>query len=246
MQIITLVMGFVVICFGITILQLSKVDPTQIKSLDRRSTILLQAAQRNTEGFDEKNLSAIEDPGMDALRGSFGTIGSIVRARSAKRMSMSSRNTSTLRSRHGQGGPDQYNSFDGTRTSSGFFHGMKRHQLYDPPMPDRGDVSLDRVSLASQGVGSPRPRIQTIKFGDQDLVHQYHTPGTGDNTATHEARPSYFPVSVLRSIMLSSYSNLKPVLSCEMGIRLRSLPLWKNLKMIRRFVAHHQCSPVST
>ena len=44
-QIITLVMGFLVICVGITVLQLSKIDPTQIKTLDRRSTLLLQAAK---------------------------------------------------------------------------------------------------------------------------------------------------------------------------------------------------------
>lgn len=189
-QIITLVMGFIVICFGITILQLSKVDPTQIKSLDRRTTILLQAARKNTEGFDEKNLSAIEDPGMDALRGSFGTIGSIVRAKSAKRMSMSSRNTSTLRSRYGQG---QYSSFDAPQATE-YFNGMKRHQLYDPPVPER-ELSTDRVSLASQPVGSPGPRVQTIKFGSEDLVHQYHVPGTGDGSAIHESRPSYMPVS---------------------------------------------------
>ncbi|TCD67203.1 hypothetical protein EIP91_000379 [Steccherinum ochraceum] len=193
-QIITLVMGFVVICFGITILQLSKVDPTQIKGLDRRTTILLQAAQRNTEGFDEKKLSAIEDPGMDALRGSFGTIGSIVRAKSAKRMSMSSRNTSTLRSRHGAG----FSSID-EQPQQAYFHGMKRHQLYDPPMPDGGEVSVDRMSLASQppGAASPRPsqqRIQTIKFGSQDMIHSYHVPGTGDDSAIHESRPSYIPL----------------------------------------------------
>ena len=55
-------MGFLVICAGITVLQLSKIDPTQIKKLDRRSTLLLQAARTNTEGVDEKDLAAIEDP----------------------------------------------------------------------------------------------------------------------------------------------------------------------------------------
>ncbi|THH28306.1 hypothetical protein EUX98_g5879 [Antrodiella citrinella] len=192
-QIITLVMGFVVICFGITILQLSKVDPTQIKSLDRRTTLLIQAAQRNTQGFDEKSLSAIEDPGIDTLRGSFGALGSIVRAKSAKRMSVSSRDPSTLRSRFGQG---QFNSFDNPQAAE-YLHGMKRHQLYDPPMPGAG--STDNLSLASQSgrIGSPLPgqRVQTIKFGEQDLVHQYHVPGTGDDSAIHESRPAYTPAN---------------------------------------------------
>ncbi|KAH8077493.1 magnesium transporter NIPA-domain-containing protein [Cristinia sonorae] len=189
-QIITLVMGFVVICFGITILQLSKVDPTQIKALDRRSTMLLQAARQNTEGYDEKNLTAIEDPGMDALRGSFGTIGSIVRAKSARRMSMSSRNTSTMRSRNGVPHEDRPSRADS------FFQGMRRHQLYDPPMhtPDR-EGSVDRISLASQPGRPSQQRVQTIKFGDQDLIHSYHTPGTGDDSVIHEARPSYIPMN---------------------------------------------------
>ena len=56
-QIITLVMGFLVICFGITILQMSKIDPEELgNKLDgRRSTIPLQAACQRTETLDEKN-----------------------------------------------------------------------------------------------------------------------------------------------------------------------------------------------
>ena len=199
-QIITLVMGFLVICLGITILQLSKVDPTQFKSLDRRSTILLQAARNNTEGLDEKSLSAVEDPGMDALRGSFGTIGSIVRAKSAKRMSMSSQ-TSSLRSRHGHRATDieqapPLPSTPGSLTAeTGHYGGMKRHQLYDPPVPSRvksplaGDVPLEPTG----GFDSPRlGKKQTIKFDTQDMVHSYHRTGPGkdgrDMDATHESR----------------------------------------------------------
>ena len=201
-SIITLVMGFIVICFGITILQLSKVDPTQIKQLDRRSTILLQAAKRNTENMDEKNLTAVEDPGIDALRGSFGTIGSIVRAKSAKRMSMSSaRAPSTLRSRTNRDSdwdhplPPLPQHLSGMSGVSGFsntptqnvYPGMKRHQLYDPPVI-RDEDSLSMASRPSQ-MGSPRK--QTIKFGEQDMVHSYHMPGSGDNTATHQPRSAF-------------------------------------------------------
>ncbi|KAG9119438.1 hypothetical protein FRC07_005545, partial [Ceratobasidium sp. 392] len=74
--IITVVMAFLVICAGITILQMSKVDPTTLSTLDRKSTILL-AANRNTQDAEKGDLSAVEDPGVDAIRGSFGAIGSI-------------------------------------------------------------------------------------------------------------------------------------------------------------------------
>ncbi|KZT63689.1 DUF803-domain-containing protein [Daedalea quercina L-15889] len=190
-QIITLVMGFITICFGITILQLSKIDPTELKVLDRRSTILLQAAKQETESMEEKNLTAVEDPGIDALRGTFGMVGSVIRARSAHRMSMSSRG-----SVH-------------SRRSGDPLAGMKRHQLWDAPVPSRtpsmADVSSiadkDRLderssvfsgshlsSVTALGSPVPRERKQTIKFDSQDVVHSYHQPGTGDNSAIHERR----------------------------------------------------------
>ncbi|PCH35856.1 DUF803-domain-containing protein [Wolfiporia cocos MD-104 SS10] len=195
-QIITLVMGFVVICFGITILQLSKVDPTQIKVLDRKSTILLQAAKRDTEGMDEKNLAAVEDPGMDALRGGFGMVGSVIRARSAHRMSMSSRGGS-VRSRYSVAPPIPGTMPGGGHSSTDHLTGLKRHQLWDAPVPSSADVSaetdIDKASMASVPPGiatSPRPSVrkQTIKFGDQELVHSYPARGSGDDSVTHETR----------------------------------------------------------
>lgn len=44
---------------GITLLQMSKVDPTTLK-LDRRSTILLQATRRPTE-LQEKSITGYEE-----------------------------------------------------------------------------------------------------------------------------------------------------------------------------------------
>jgi hypothetical protein len=82
---ITMVLGFLVICLGITLLQLSKVDPKQLTKLDRKATIFLEAAHRPTEEAEKGNVSAMEDPGMDALRGGFGAVGSIIRARSINR-----------------------------------------------------------------------------------------------------------------------------------------------------------------
>ena len=161
-QIITIVMAFLVICVGITILQMSKVDPTELKTLDRRSTILLQAARKQTESIEEKSLAGIEDPGMDALRGSFGTVGSIIRARSAHRMSQSSARASSVRSSRFGGLPTS--RFDADRTLpptpssrvEALPSGLKRHQLFDPPVPthsfsfDLDHRDSDVFSLTSQ------------------------------------------------------------------------------------------------
>lgn len=198
-QIITLVMGFLVICVGITILQLSKIDPTHLKipGLDRRSTMLLQAARSNTEGVDEKNLAALEDPGIDTLRGSFGTMGSIIRARSARRLSMNSQATAgSLRVRHGhhaQMSDEQphYNAMGGPTDP---LAGMKRHQLYDPPLSGSDDISL-RTQNSLREESSPRKT--TIKFGEQDTVHTYPVGRDGTQEPTHEHR------SALRSSELA-------------------------------------------
>ncbi|KAI0699575.1 magnesium transporter NIPA-domain-containing protein [Cytidiella melzeri] len=194
-QIITLVMGFLVISVGIAILQLSKIDPTSIKGmrgLDRRSTMLLQATRANTEGVDEKDIMAIEDPGIDTLRGSFGAMGSIIRARSARKMSMSSGHGSTVRTRHGRhpdsGELPHYNAMGG---HNDHFNGMKRHQLYDPPVPATA-ASPAPLTPRSEDIslGSPRQserKVPKIKFGDEYIVHSYPVPGHGGD-ATHEHR----------------------------------------------------------
>ena len=83
--IITMTLGFFVICLGITLLQLSKVDPTTFSKMDRKSTMLFQAAKHQTEDAEKGDVSAYEDPGMDALRGGFGAVGSIIRARTVSR-----------------------------------------------------------------------------------------------------------------------------------------------------------------
>lgn len=98
-SLITMVLGFLTTCLGITLLQMSKVDPTTLSKLDRKSTILLQASQQQTEGVEKGNVTAMENPGMDALRGGFGAVGSIIRARSV------SRQMSNASSFHGGRGP---------------------------------------------------------------------------------------------------------------------------------------------
>ncbi|KAI5121566.1 hypothetical protein M0805_000747 [Coniferiporia weirii] len=86
--IITIALSFLVICTGIFILQLSKVDPRHLTGIGRKTTILLQAAREkvrlpNSSELDsEKLLEATEEPGMDALAGRFsGVGGTVVRAR---------------------------------------------------------------------------------------------------------------------------------------------------------------------
>lgn len=150
---------------------MSKIDPEKLGKLDRRSTMLLQAARAHAGHVDEKDGLPIEDPGIDALRGSFGTVGSIIRARTL-RMSQSSHNTTHVRMRPtGASAP-----YDPTHSA------LPRLQLYDPPVR-RDDTSSIAESVASQP--NKRP---TIKFDSQDVVHSYKRPGTGDNTATHEHR----------------------------------------------------------
>lgn len=178
-QIITIVMAFIIICIGITILQMSKVDPTTLKKLDRRSTILLQAARQKTEAADEKLPAGFEDPGIDTLRGSFGAFGSILRANTARRMSRSSRGTPSLRNRASTASRPYDVEAEAVSTEEG--PGMTRHQLYDAPVPrDPGSMERSASSTSSD-------RRPTIKFGPQDVVHQYHPTGQG-NTATHEHR----------------------------------------------------------
>lgn len=156
-QIMTVVLAFFIICSGIFILQMSKVDPRDLVNVDERTTLLLQAARAevdpkaarelereislasrlsrrrtgtsmhtypgsriipvngadlesmvpvpsNRPGDDgtatdaqvllEENIDPeeevkamvekIEDPGIDALRGTFGAIGTLIRARKRK------------------------------------------------------------------------------------------------------------------------------------------------------------------
>ncbi|QRV94476.1 Magnesium transporter NIPA [Ceratobasidium sp. AG-Ba] len=181
-EIITVVMGFLVICAGITILQMSKVDPTTLSSLDRKSTILL-AANRSTQDAEKGDLSAIEEPGVDAIRGTFGAFGSVVRARSARRMSQSS-SVGTVRSRRAAHGHSRDNSA-GMLKATPSLGGMQRHQLFDNPVPPLPEDAAERISMYSN-IASPRskpniaPGLQSpkkntiIQFREQDLAGHDH------------------------------------------------------------------------
>ncbi|KAG8214146.1 DUF803-domain-containing protein [Butyriboletus roseoflavus] len=210
-QIITLVLAFLTICVGITILQMSKIDPAKLTSLDRRSTLLLQAARTHTDkpatidldyDSEEKDLAGTEEPGMDALRGSFGTIGSLMRARSARRLSQSSRSTGSVRAPRGMGvGGGMVGNLDGLPFSSlqhtdNSYDGLTRHALYDAPMTAlvRGD-STDRDSELTTS-STQSPRRTTVKFGAQDIVHSYAPTGNRNAQAVHALRTTSIPADL--------------------------------------------------
>jgi hypothetical protein len=73
---------------------------------------------------------------------------------------------------------------------------MKRHQLFDPPVPHLDIPESDAISLSSQ----PSARKPAIKFGEQDVVHSYHRATLGkDDMATHERRTAPHGSSPLAS-----------------------------------------------
>jgi len=177
---------------GITILQMSKVDPTSLSKLDRKSTLLLQVARQKTEQNEKTELSGMEDPGPDALRGSFGAFGSIIRARSISRLSMSTDGSVRQRRRFDE---ESGGGLNGLST-----HGLAnlpRHQLYDAPMPDSTQDDLgETISMQPQQSTPPnppgpssslRPHLPTIRFEQDDVAHYYPSPGKS-GTAIHEPR----------------------------------------------------------
>lgn len=228
-------MAFLVICVGITILQMSKIDPTEFKSLDRRSTILLQATRKQTEAVDEKSVTSAEDPGIDALRGSFGTVGSIIRARSARRFSQSTRNSvhsNRFAASNTRLDVERSESRKAAASSSNHYGAMQRHQLFDSPVPRSDASDTDSISMSSQ----PSSRKPAIKFGSEAVVHSYHRGIAGkDDAATHERRvaphsssplastsPSLSPPEDLRGDPLRQFSppsNSKPYDPSIEGLR---------------------------
>lgn len=150
--IVTLVMGFLVICTGIVLLQLSKVDPEELEEkdvpgLDRSTTLLMRASRSmaSTHGGGEKAAStALEDPGIDTMRGAGGLIGSIVRARSSRRIIRASADEyAKLDEARGGFGMSQLNT--GRRPD------LERFTLHDTPMPDRSSMHSLNTSGAKSG-----------------------------------------------------------------------------------------------
>ncbi|SNX83072.1 uncharacterized protein MEPE_01778 [Melanopsichium pennsylvanicum] len=171
-DIITLVMGFLVICAGIVLLQLSKIDPEDLSDqpgLDRNTTLLIRASHSViSHGGEKAESSAYEDPGLDAVRGGMGIVGSMIRARSSRRLSSASSwrphsaaDEYTLRSRNNL-----------PLTTHGAGH-IERYQLQDTPLSPR---SMHRdVSNSLTTPGTPSRRETTISFEPgADSPHGHH------------------------------------------------------------------------
>ncbi|KAL7415385.1 magnesium transporter NIPA-domain-containing protein [Mrakia frigida] len=193
-QLVTMFLGFIVICVGITILQMSKVDPETLVTLDRRSTLLL-AAQRPTE-TEEK--TGIEDPSMDALRGGY-VIGSIMRARSRRA------SVNTNGSGRGRVSSTAFNPNDP------FSLGMTRYQLSDTPSgpnqpwsnpdTDKPPSNSNSNYLSPHGapaLGAPLRSGTSLRFDPEDTVHRVGRAGHPEEAQTSHQ---------LHSEMLSPHSS---------------------------------------
>ncbi|KAF8329106.1 magnesium transporter NIPA-domain-containing protein [Cantharellus anzutake] len=146
--ILTVVFAFLIICSGITLLQISKVEPTKLRGLDRRTTLLLQAAREEVaepeiDDPEKGLLQASEEPGLDALRGTFGVGGTIVRARrrastlgtgSANSIHRSTSGTSRKNSRARSGHDLHHDNHAEREWENVAGKGVRRFQLTDAPV----------------------------------------------------------------------------------------------------------------
>ncbi|WVW86403.1 hypothetical protein I302_108449 [Kwoniella bestiolae CBS 10118] len=200
---ITMVLGFLVTCLGITLLQLSKVDPETLDTkLDRKSTILMQAAKHQTEDAEKGELTSAEDPGMDALRGGFGAVGSIIRARSvSRRMSTSSSGTGL------GGGKGMYGYSTGNLSTHGLGH-LERFQLSDNPMPAD---AMDQISLHS----AKSPSALSPSGGFPHHHNQYFpSPQRSKSQLKASQNPfEYIPLDIITSPNIKFNSNSYKVLN---------------------------------
>jgi hypothetical protein len=272
-QIITVVLGFLVICTGIFILQMSKVDPRELTNVDRRTTLLLQAARAEIDPKsardlerDDTNSSRLsrrriatsahshmhggivhapvngadlealadgfpshvyeqhviddlesgypdledearavvektEDPGIDSLRGTFGTIGTIIRARRRTTALSQSRSARSRTSSSGMA-DDHRSSPRGTRAMVKEGGDVEKKNVpmrgglssATPENEDDGGVLV--ASLLSTTPGSHGPhRAASIHFGEGNsapVTLERMEPDDGDpvahsGTATEEA-----------------------------------------------------------
>jgi hypothetical protein len=122
-----------VICCGITLLQMSKVDPIEFTGLDPKSAVFLAA---DKEVDTESGLGA-EEPGVDGLRGFGGLIGSIhrntliARQSTASSLAAQSEQNSVRRRRQ-----ESYLKSLQQRNPEIGMIGLKRHTLWDRPVSD--------------------------------------------------------------------------------------------------------------
>ncbi|KAI9605804.1 hypothetical protein H4Q26_004172 [Puccinia striiformis f. sp. tritici PST-130] len=123
-DIITLVLGFMVICCGITLLQMSKVDPIELTGLDSKSAVFLAA---DKEVDTESGLGA-EEPGVDDCLLQAHWLLKVNRTQSVVVV----KNLTLL-------------NFDNGNPEIGMV-GLKRHSLWDRPVSDEPTEDLSRIN----------------------------------------------------------------------------------------------------
>lgn len=218
--IITLVLGFFVICTGVVLLQLSKVDPEELEEkegevpgLDRSTTLLMRASRsmvsvrsEKEAGYRGASSTAIEDPGIDTIRGSAGLIGSIIRGRSSRRIRASADEYNRLGPRHAGG--DQSHDTSGSNShshdvgmhqlNSGRRGDVERYELHDGPMLSPalgGSRSNSRLGdgMLSPGSGKfalPKRGESMISFTSESLEPHGHHAVTSPTSGSFPQSPS--------------------------------------------------------
>jgi magnesium transporter len=172
-QIVTIVLGFLTICAGITLLQLSKIDPDDLVDkeglgLDRGSTLLIRAS-RSQIAHEKGHASGIEDPGIDTVRGGLGVIGSIVRARSSRRLHASADEYQEMSDEHGA---RMHNDMHGLNTLNK--RDLERYELHDRPMPNSPSAQPNRT-LPAIHLQMPAKRDTAISFASgSEEPHGHH------------------------------------------------------------------------
>ncbi|KAN0064576.1 hypothetical protein ACQY0O_002204 [Thecaphora frezii] len=207
-DIVTLVLGFLVICAGIVLLQLSKIDPEDLQDkpgLDRGTTLLIRASHSVISHPEKGETTALEDPGVDTIRGGLGVVGSIMRARSSRRFSGTGSFGSRLHS-----AADEYTLRARNDTATLTTHGadnIERYQLHDNPM------SPGRISCASSYLSAPRGmpsnRETTISFASGSEEPHGHHAGATDGALSPRPRDLAVPTpstSASRNSMGHDYS----------------------------------------
>lgn len=193
-QIVTIVLGFLTICAGITLLQLSKIDPEDLSEkdgvdLDRNTTLLIRASRSQISQQEKGRSTGLEDPGVDSVRGGLGVIGSIVRARSSRNM-------------RAHASSDEYhrmaNEHGGMLCTLGKGD-MERYELQDRPMPPTSPtmgLAPGGLFLSSLTGGMPQKRDTAISFAsgsEQPHGHRAAGPGNRGNSGTSATSPNENP-----------------------------------------------------
>jgi hypothetical protein len=198
-QIVTIVLGFLTICAGITLLQISKIDPKELTDkdgvgIDRNTTLLIRAS-RSHIAHEKGNASALEDPGVDTVRGGLGVIGSIVRARSSRRIHSSSDEYSRMADEHG--------GMTGLNTLGK--GDLERYELHDRPMPL--SPNSHHLTLPNLHYGMPQKRDTTISFAsgsEEPHGHHSNVRGSGGSTSANAGNTTGGAGGILMSPSSSS------------------------------------------